>query len=119
MIDRAIGNILRNAAKYANRHISLAVHVGENSSIEISVDDDGPGIPEDQRDHIFEPFYRLDRSRDRTTGGFGLGLAIALKAVRLHGGSIHVGHSQLGGAQFIIRLPVLPEKAQPCTENSG
>ena len=54
---------------------------------------------------MFEPFYRLDRSRDRATGGFGLGLSIAHKAVGLHGGGIAVGDSPLGGARFVITLP--------------
>jgi two-component system OmpR family sensor kinase len=70
------------------------------------VEDDGPGIPEDERERIFEPFYRLDRSRDRATGGFGLGLSIARKAVLLHGGSVHVEGSRLGGARFVVSLPV-------------
>jgi two-component system OmpR family sensor kinase len=73
--------------------------------VEIIVEDDGPGIPAEERARIFEPFYRLDRSRDRQTGGFGLGLSIAYKAVALHGGSIRVEESAMGGAKFIITLP--------------
>jgi len=56
---------------------------------------------------IFQPFYRLDRSRDRETGGFGLGLAIARKAITLHGGAIEVSESALGGAKFSMKLPSL------------
>ena len=56
-------------------------------------------------ERIFEPFYRLDRSRDRASGGFGLGLSIAYKAVALHGGTIRVEQSPLGGARFVISLP--------------
>jgi two-component system OmpR family sensor kinase len=74
--------------------------------VEIVVEDDGPGIPEAERERIFEPFYRLDRSRDRATGGFGLGLSIAHKAVLLHGGTLSVDASALGGARFAIILPV-------------
>ncbi|MEJ7805110.1 MAG: ATP-binding protein, partial [Telluria sp.] len=66
---------------------------------------DGPGIPAPERARVFEPFYRLDRSRDRATGGFGLGLSIACKAVSLHGGSIRVEESRWGGARFVISLP--------------
>ncbi len=75
------------------------------AGIEIAVDDDGPGIPETERDKVFEPFYRLDRSRDRATGGFGLGLSIAHKAVLLHGGALSIETSPLGGARFVVRLP--------------
>jgi two-component system OmpR family sensor kinase len=73
--------------------------------VEIVVEDDGAGIPQAERERIFEPFYRLDRSRDRATGGFGLGLSIARKAVELHGGTIRVEASMLGGARFVIILP--------------
>ena len=75
------------------------------AGIEIAVDDAGPGIPETERDKVFEPFYRLDRSRDRATGGFGLGLSIAHKAVLLHGGVLSIETSRLGGARFVVRLP--------------
>jgi two-component system OmpR family sensor kinase len=104
LLARAVGNLLRNAQKYAAHTVGLSArHAG--GMLEIVVDDDGPGIPEEERDRIFEPFYRLDRSRDRATGGFGLGLSIARKAVRLHGGSLRVERSPLGGARFVITLP--------------
>jgi two-component system OmpR family sensor kinase len=103
LLARAIGNLLRNAQKYCERQVTLAAQRG--AALEISVDDDGPGIPEEERARIFEPFYRLDRSRDRATGGFGLGLSIAYKAVTLHGGTIRVEQSPLGGARFVISLP--------------
>jgi two-component system OmpR family sensor kinase len=75
------------------------------SVVQVVVEDDGPGIPYAERERIFEPFYRLDRSRDRNTGGFGLGLSIARKAVELHGGTLVAGASALGGARFTITLP--------------
>ena len=103
LLARAIGNLLRNAQKYCERRVALSARRGHG--IEIMVDDDGPGIPEHERTRIFEPFYRLDRSRDRATGGFGLGLSIAYKAVALHGGTIRVEDSPLGGARFVISLP--------------
>ncbi len=103
LLARAIGNLLRNAQKYCEREVTLSARRG--AQIEIMVDDDGPGIPEQERERVFEPFYRLDRSRDRATGGFGLGLSIACKAVALHGGTIRVGESPLGGARFVISLP--------------
>lgn len=101
---RAIQNLLRNAMRYCEKRIQIGVQVCPKGC-EICVDDDGIGIPEDERERIFEPFYRLDRSRDRATGGFGLGLSIASKAVALHGGSIRIEASPLGGARFVVTLP--------------
>jgi signal transduction histidine kinase len=104
LLARAVGNLLRNAQKYAAQTVALSAH-RHGGLLEILIDDDGPGIPEEERERIFEPFYRLDRSRDRATGGFGLGLSIARKAVGLHGGTLHVERSPLGGARFAISLP--------------
>jgi two-component system OmpR family sensor kinase len=104
LLARAVGNLLRNAQKYAQERIVLSARRTPDG-VEIAVDDDGPGIPLDERDRIFDPFYRLDRSRDRATGGFGLGLSIAQKAVALHGGRLQVETSNLGGARFVIALP--------------
>jgi two-component system, OmpR family, sensor kinase len=105
LLARATGNLLRNAQKYAASRVALSALRRHDGGVEILVEDDGPGIPEDERERVFEPFYRLDRSRDRATGGFGLGLAIAQKAVKLHGGSLSVEESRLGGARFVIALP--------------
>lgn len=104
LLARAVGNLLRNAQKYAAGRVVLSARRGPGG-VEIAVDDDGPGIPEDERERIFDPFYRLDRSRDRATGGFGLGLSIARKAVALHGGSLQAEASTLGGARLVVRLP--------------
>ena len=103
LLGRALSNLLRNAQKYASTSIRLSA-LREAGRLVIAVEDDGPGIPEEERERIFEPFYRLDRSRDRATGGFGLGLSIARKAVLLHGGSLRVEASALGGARFVIVL---------------
>ena len=103
LLGRAIGNLLRNGQKYGEGKVSLSARRAQG--LEIAVEDDGPGIPEEERLRVFEPFYRLDRSRDRATGGFGLGLSIAHKAVALHGGTIRVEQSALGGARFVINLP--------------
>jgi len=110
LLARAVGNLLRNAQKYAVGRIGLAAR-RDGNMVEIVVEDDGPGIPEDEREKVFEPFYRLDRSRDRATGGFGLGLSIAQKAVALHGGTLSVGTSALGGARFTITLPTRHSRA--------
>ena len=74
---------------------------------EVHVCDHGPGVPEALRERIFEPFYRLDRSRDRATGGFGLGLAISRRALEAQGGSLTALASPLGGARFRVWLPNL------------
>jgi two-component system OmpR family sensor kinase len=105
LLARAIGNLLRNAEKYAAERIVLSARPCGLEQVEIVVEDDGPGIPPGERERVFEPFYRLDRSRDRATGGFGLGLSIAHKAVALHGGALRVEDSGLGGARLVLTLP--------------
>jgi two-component system OmpR family sensor kinase len=106
LLARAIGNLLRNAEKYAAGRIVLSARPGGVGQVEIAVEDDGPGIPPAERERVFEPFYRLDRSRDRATGGFGLGLSIAHKAVALHGGTLRVQDGGLGGARLVLTLPL-------------
>lgn len=102
----ALRNLLRNAFKYATKHISVSAElVGED--IRINVDDDGIGIPPAEREHIFSAFTRLDRSRDRSTGGYGLGLAIARRVLELHGGSATADASPLGGARFTLSWKAL------------
>ncbi|MNU43713.1 Sensor protein RstB [compost metagenome] len=101
---RALQNLLRNAMRYCEKRIQIGVQVCPKGC-EIWVDDDGIGIPDDERERIFEPFYRLDRSRDRATGGFGLGLAISRRALEAQGGTLTVQASPLGGARFRLWLP--------------
>jgi two-component system OmpR family sensor kinase len=105
LLARAVCNLLRNAQKYAASRIELSARRSSDGGVQVAVEDDGPGIPLEERERIFEPFYRLDRSRDRATGGFGLGLSIAHKAVALHGGTLQVEDGELGGARFVITLP--------------
>jgi two-component system OmpR family sensor kinase len=102
---RALQNLLRNAMRYCEKRIQIGVQVCAGGC-EIWVDDDGIGIPDDERERIFEPFYRLDRSRDRATGGFGLGLAISRRALEAQGGTLTVQASPLGGARFRLWLPL-------------
>ncbi|MGB1092857.1 MAG: ATP-binding protein, partial [Oceanobacter sp.] len=71
----------------------------------IHVDDDGPGIPADKREALLQPFARMDASRSRDTGGFGLGLAIVHQIMQRHGGRVDISDSPLGGARFSIRWP--------------
>ncbi len=98
----ALRNLLRNAFKYAGKEILVSAElIGER--IMIHVDDDGIGIPPDEREHIFSAFTRLDRSRDRATGGYGLGLAIARRVLELHDGTATADASpHLGGARFTL-----------------
>ena len=85
-LKRAVRNLLDNAVKYGKSG-SVELHVAARS-IEIDIDDDGPGIPEDELARVLEPFYRLEVSRSRETGGVGLGLAIARAVAEAHGGSV-------------------------------
>ncbi len=102
----ALRNLLRNAFKYASRQIIVSAEVADEE-ICIHVDDDGIGIPPEEREHIFSAFTRLDRSRDRSTGGYGLGLAIARRVLELQGGSAFADSSPLGGARFTLRWKIL------------
>lgn len=108
LLARALRNLLMNAAKYSERQLAVSAYRNADGGYQVCVEDDGPGIPAEERTRVFEPFYRLDRSRDRETGGFGLGLAIAQKAVALHGGDIRVTESALGGAKFVVTFASLP-----------
>ena len=97
----ALRNLLRNAFKYASRQIVVRAET-EDGRILVHVDDDGIGIPPEDREHVFSAFTRLDRSRDRATGGYGLGLAITRRVLELHGGTASAGASPLGGARFTL-----------------
>ncbi|PWB29304.1 two-component sensor histidine kinase [Pseudomonas sp. SDI] len=101
---RAVQNLVRNAMRYCDERLVLRLSHDEHSCV-LTVEDDGIGIPQEEREQIFQPFYRLDRSRDRATGGFGLGLAISRRVIEGQGGTLTVGQSALGGAQFKIQLP--------------
>jgi len=102
----AISNLLNNASQYANSQVSLTLEERDHQLL-IHIDDDGNGIPEDVRQHIFEPLYRTDSSRSRQSGGTGLGLAIVDRIVQHHNGSIAVSSSpSLSGARFSITLPI-------------
>ena len=96
---RAVINLLRNAIRYADRRVEVSL-VRLEHGYEVRVNDDGPGVPVDGREKIFEPFSRLDASRDRRTGGFGLGLALVRRVSQWHGGKVEVADSEWGGASF-------------------
>ncbi|TAD91480.1 MAG: HAMP domain-containing protein [Alphaproteobacteria bacterium] len=103
-LKRGLDNLIGNAARYGS-HIAVAARQ-DQTAIEITVDDNGPGIPRAQREDVFKPFYRLDKSRNAATGGVGLGLTIARDVVRSHGGEVMLADSPLGGLRATIRLPV-------------
>ncbi|MCW2243762.1 ATP-binding protein [Azospirillum canadense] len=101
---RCLANLLSNARRHGARIWVQAERRG--GSIEILVDDDGPGIPKGSREDVFKPFFRLDSSRNQATGGAGLGLTIARDVVRSHGGDVTLSDSPHGGLRVLIRLPV-------------
>ncbi len=103
-LKRAITNLLDNAVKYGKR-AQAAISTTANA-IEITIDDDGPGIPEAELPRVFQPFYRVEESRNRDTGGTGLGLAIAQSIVQAHGGELTLANRPGGGLRATIKLPV-------------
>ena len=101
---RCVTNLVDNADRYAT-HVS--VRAGKRGdAIEITIDDDGPGIPENMRNEAFKPFFRLDHSRNSGTGGIGLGLTIARDIIRGHGGEIILDDSPSGGLRARLTLPI-------------
>ena len=101
---RCLTNLMDNAIRFAE-HVS--VRAGKrDDAIEITVDDDGPGIPDDQREEVFRPFYRIEGSRNPGTGGVGLGLTIARDVVRGHGGDITLSQSPNGGLRARLGVPL-------------
>ena len=107
----AITNLLRNAIKYSRSKIAVSAEV-VGQHIRIHVDDDGIGIAPDERQRVFTAFTRLDRSRDRATGGYGLGLAIVRLVLEQHGGTASADASPLGGARFTLQWPLLQNVTQ-------
>jgi signal transduction histidine kinase len=106
-IRTVIGNLLENAVKYSpadSRPVELsATQNGRNVAIRVT--DDGPGIPESDVANLFEPFFRVDRSRSKKTGGYGLGLSISKRIVEAHGGTLAAENNATRGASFVVTLP--------------
>jgi len=102
-LKRALRNMIENAVAYGHRaRVALEESAGEFA---IVIDDDGPGIPEEDRERVFGPFVRLEESRSRETGGIGIGMAIARSIVRAHGGDITLENRAEGGLRATVRLP--------------
>lgn len=100
---RCIGNLVGNACRYGEKVTAAGRHA--QGWLTITVDDDGPGIPEDERENVFKPFYRLDAARNQDEGGTGLGLAIARDIARSHGGDVRLETSPMGGLRCVLRIP--------------
>lgn len=118
MLVTAVHNLVANAVQHSpdGTRVGIGV-VRRDGAIEIAVTDQGVGIPDAERDRVFERFYRLDTARSRQTGGTGLGLAIVKHIVQNHGGEVRVWSQQGRGSTFTIRLPEAPEHTEP--PNSG
>ncbi len=102
-LRRALRNLLDNAIKYGKTaHVRIR---GTPAAIEIEVDDEGPGIPAEDLKRVLEPFYRVEDSRNRETGGVGLGLAIARSIVEAHGGALTLTNRPEGGLRATVALP--------------
>ena len=113
LLRSAFENVLRNAVRYTAEASDVEVRLtcqndGQGHFALITVRDHGPGVPDNEIRTLFQPFYRLDAARDRQTGGVGLGLAIAERAVRLHGGIITAANAPGGGLFVQIRVPASP-----------
>jgi two-component system sensor histidine kinase CpxA len=120
LLRSAIENVVRNATRYTAEGTTVEVRLerqpaanGEEGEIIVCVRDSGPGVPNESLQKIFEPFYRLDDARNRQTGGAGLGLSIADRAIRLHRGQLRASNRQEGGLEVEIRIPAATAFALP------
>ena len=102
-LKRSFENIIQNGLTYGSK-VYVDIQKGNNRAL-ITIDDDGPGIPEDQYKNVFKPFFRLDKSRSLNQAGVGLGLAIVEDIINSHGGSIQLSKSKLNGLQVKVSLP--------------
>jgi two-component system, OmpR family, sensor histidine kinase CpxA len=131
LLHSAIENVVRNAIRYTQEGTSVQVRLEQGAGLQnmgqkkdgvggpeavVRVTDSGPGVPEDELDKLFRPFYRIDDARGRQTGGVGLGLAITDRAVRLHGGTIRVSNRPQGGLMVEIRLPLSSAEVSDTSE---
>ena len=102
-LKRSFENVVQNGLKYGTR-VFVKMQKSTNRVI-VLIEDDGPGIPEDQYKNVFKPFFRLDKSRSLNQAGVGLGLAIVEDVINSHGGNIQLGKSQYNGLLVKISLP--------------
>ncbi len=104
-LKRALGNLVANAESYGGS-ARVTMIPPEDGTVAVTIEDDGPGIPASEIDRVFEPFHRLEQSRNRETGGVGLGLPIARNMLRAHGGDVVLKNRPEGGLKAIVTLPV-------------
>ena len=120
---RVVRNLVDNARRHARAVVSIGLTVDRTASgvprAVITVDDDGEGVPPDQRDTVFDRFARLDADRARGSGGSGLGLAIVSEITRSHGGTVRVQDAPTGGARFVVELPVETIGDLPDEDSAG
>lgn len=112
LMERVLDNLVNNALRYSDNTLRISLHLS-GSRATLSVEDDGPGIAPEARQRVFEPFVRLDPSRDRATGGCGLGLAIVHSIAQALGGDVSCEASDLGGARFCFNWPIWHHIALP------
>ncbi|MCU3259453.1 two-component system sensor histidine kinase RstB [Enterobacter hormaechei subsp. steigerwaltii] len=105
LMERVLDNLVNNAMRYSETTLRIGLDLQGSQAI-LCVEDDGPGIEPAEREKVFEPFVRLDPSRDRATGGCGLGLAIVRSIAQAMGGSVRCEASELGGARFVFSWPI-------------
>jgi two-component system sensor histidine kinase CpxA len=107
LLQSAIENIVRNAIRYTvpGTSVDVSLKPGDKSNVLLMIRDHGKGIPENDLERIFQPFYRVAAARDRGSGGVGLGLAIADRIIRIHGGTIRAENAQTSGLKVVIEIP--------------
>jgi two-component system, OmpR family, sensor histidine kinase SenX3 len=115
LLVTALRNLLENAVAYSpdKTRVVITTRTASSWMAEMSVTDQGIGIPERDRERIFERFYRVDPARSRATGGTGLGLAIVKHVTAAHGGNVTVWSRENEGSTFTIRLPLRPRRGVP------
>ena len=104
LIQRCLSNLIDNALKYG-KSVKIYQFI-KKKRLFLLVEDDGPGISELEYDNVFKPFYKIDKSRNKTRSSVGLGLSIASDIIRSHGGNIELGKSKMGGLKVKISLPI-------------
>lgn len=113
LLGTALRNLIENAIRYSPENTKVGIGMAvKGDTVRISVKDQGPGIPDDEQDRIFERFYRVDPSRSRQTGGTGLGLSIVKHIVGQHGGEVTLWSQPGSGSTFTIALPIVDEETE-------
>ncbi|MGV3149839.1 sensor histidine kinase [Rothia sp. 11273D007AR] len=113
LLGTALRNLIENAIRYSPENTKVGIGMAvKGDTVRISVKDQGPGIPDDEQDRIFERFYRVDPARSRQTGGTGLGLSIVKHIVGQHGGEVTLWSQPGSGSTFTIALPIVDEETE-------